>query len=476
MPYIDTSPQNAAIKITEENIQNNLADLLIAQGWTTVCNFKKVAYDRQMINPQSQLLDISTYSIAVAEHFIYKNAKGNMFGLAIVGQWEQMYSLIASKPRTDGEVAFGTWATNQFRKFRSPQTLYFYMIEKTDGLESQTADIVLAWDKNDLLRACLDVEVASSHYVVNNGSAQFEIANATPTRMQSPLVAAGLRTDLLEQYYDDSYHSAVQYTNWWPDSEISIKGWIDTNNIFVVIQADTVPAPEGNLVPSIPFYFGQIDSEEAADEAYALFTGSIPKPDNLTGALDSKLNTIAQYDYDDPTKVNIQINPILKNYPKNPSNGVDNVMVSRSRLGARYQQYFLSWDAPANAMPPERSQTIKKKDYPRAWGNAENPLYKYNFSPSRYDSKVHTSRIYLVHPEEGVRGALKNSIALPAINVSAQKLRVRKASCPDDQFDLYRYFLVDGVSPLTKVPATQFRSAGIGIFTGVVDKDGKPIS
>ncbi|OBZ11857.1 hypothetical protein A8L34_16155 [Bacillus sp. FJAT-27264] len=486
MPFIDTTRATFTPRVTEADIQPRLGDLLATAGWKVVANFKKVTFDASIMRSTYIGNDQSNISIYVAEHFIYANKENKMFGVAILGNWEQNLGQLRSSGKSpDGGNAnpnkatlavFSQWATNEFRKYRSPQTLYIYMVEQLSGLKPANEDICLPWNNtsaSELKRAVLDIEVEASAWVGSGTSSVFTVVKAEGGRMQSPIIQAGLRTNLLEKYYDENIHYAVQNTNWWHDSEISIKGHLTDTSLFFIMQCDNVPAPEGNLVPIIPFYFGKLDAVEEGDNAYAMFAGSVPIVG--TGSLDSQLKAIAEYDFDNTATRQQNIMPLMKTYPKYPANGLDNIMVSRGKLGARYQAYYLSWNAPANDITPTRSSVDGKKDYPRAWNNAENPLYKYSFNPSRYSQKVHTSKLYVIHPEEGVRGALKDTIALSALSFNANKLRVKKEHCPDE-FDVFRYFLVEGVSPLTKKPGTQYRPAGIGLYYNTVDDEGVEIT
>lgn len=471
MPFIDTTPALFTPKVTETDLQPRIGELLATAGWKIAANFKKVVYDSIWINPNGSMTDTGSYRSTVAEHFIYENTEGHMFGIAIAGSWSIRRTEYTKQPGKAPDAEFGDWATNEFRKYRTPRILYTYIVESLQGLTTNNTDIIMAWNDSSVdgqLRAALDIEVEKTVYKAAGSSNQFTVTVADMRRMQSPIIQAGLRASFMENYFDANVNAAVQHTNWWNDSEISIKGTLDGTNLFFIVQADNVPAPEGNLVPIIPLYFGKLDPIEEGDEAYALFAGSVPLMNNATA--------VAEYDFDNTTTRQPNIMPLLKNYPANPANGLDNIMVHRAKLGARYQAYYLSWNAPPNLMPPARSSTDGKRDYPRAWNNAENPLYKYNFNPSRYSDKVHTSRLYVVHPEEGVRGTLKGAIALAAFSFNANKLRVRKQNCPDEQFDVYRYFLVEGISPLTKKPGTQFRPAGLGLYLNTIDKEGNEVT
>jgi hypothetical protein len=487
MAFIDTTPATFTPKVTEADIQPRLGDLLATQGWTIAANFKKVVFDAYLTNPNAGRTPMADFKIYVAEHFIYANKENRMFGIAIMGNWTQNIGALRAankspEPAPNGNATlqeFANWATNEFRKYRSPQTLYVYMIESLKGLAPNNPDIILGWDSSSdsvLKRAVLDIEVEESMWDTSGGSApRFTVTKTEPGRMQSPIIQAGLRTNLLESYFDSTIGYAIQNTNWWNDSEISIKGHLTDTNMFFIVQCDNVPAPEGNLVPVIPLFFGKLDPVEDGDVAYALFAGSVPIVDSVGGTIDSKLKAITEYDFDDTTTRQPNIMPLMKSYPKYPANGLDSVMVHRGKLGARYQAHYLSWNAPPNAIEPARTTQDGKRDYPRAWNNAENPLYKYSFNPSRYSQKVHTSKVYVIHPEEGVRGSLKDTIALSALSFNANKLRVKKQNCPN-LYDVYRFFLVEGVSPFTKKPGTQYRPAGIGLYVNTVDDDGVEVT
>lgn len=179
---------------------------------------------------------------------------------------------------------------------------------------------------------------------------------------------------------------------------------------------------------------------------------------------------VSLFDFDDrDAEIGENILPLLKTYTFYPSNGVDSVMVSRSRYGSRYQKHYLSWNAPPNGLPPARISDEGRK-YRKSYEPYENTTnYRYQFNTSRYSDKVHSSRIFVVHPEEGVRGYLDKSLAFDPQSVRSTTLRLRKTECPNIAYELYTTSEIGSVSPLTKIPATTFRSAGLGIYKGDTD-------
>jgi hypothetical protein len=444
MPFVDTTPANFSIKLTEDNFQEKFAELLTQYGWnggkdgtSVVRSFHKVAHTKT-----AGLMSSDSFQFTIARHYIFKNASGKMFGMALATDVNSVrYGDLPSNDLTSTD--YKNYIKDHFDKNKRRTTIYYYMLEK-DPTNFTDGDVISVGCGSEFLRMALDVEVYGEDLYSTN-------PEADPFVMQSPIIQSTLRAG----FYDTGTYPNM-FTNWWPDSEIRLQGFIDENTIFAVIQTDNVPAWENNIVPTVPFYFGAIDPIDPGDDAVAMFAGTVPPG--------STEDDVAEFKFSNPhSTVGTRIMPWLKTYPAHPSNGVDSVMVSRSKLGSRYQEYFLSWNTTSDAMIPDRKSETGL-EYPRAWNNIYNDESKYQFNPSRYSGKVHTSKIYLVHPEEGVRGSLSYAIGLSALNFNAGKLRIRKQNCPDPVYDVYRFFMVGAVSPLTKRPATPYRPIGIGIY------------
>jgi len=478
MPYIDTTPAAYPVKLQEGNAQEKLGELL-GQYWTiagttaTKHNFFKLAFDNALNNPSSSPLADDLFEVVLARHYVYANREGKVLGLAMKATREFKYSEISANATTAARadvltfvnsLAGSEWFYEQLVGLITNTVWHFYVAEAEPVLTArfETVDtdkklIKMAFDA-DIERAALDIEVYKTAWESNTGGGfDFKIKDANMAIFQSPITNSIMRTAHMEDLYSEAYSTEHLHTNWWEDSEIRIQGLIDENNCFLTIQSDNVPAWEGGAVPTIPLYFSKIDPLDPGDDVYGFFTGTV-------AANDESLAAIAAFDYDDPSRVNFAKSymPILKTYPGKPSNGIDTVMISRSKLGSRYQEYFLSWNTAPNLMPPLREQDGKQ--YPRAWNNSSSVAANFQFNPSRYSNKVHSSKVYLVHPEEGARGSLLHTIGLSALNFNSGKLRVRKQNCPDKLYDVFRYHLIEGVSPLTKRPGTPFRPIGMGIF------------
>lgn len=251
-------------------------------------------------------------------------------------------------------------------------------------------------------------------------------------------------------------------TNWWPDSLVRINGQVDESRVVLLIQADNTPAFENNVVPVTPLYMGQLESYANDDTlGDALWAGTAFDTGNEAAS--------HKFDFNDPKPYrNVEsYMPVMKSYPRSPGNGIDNVIIKRSRLGARYQAHYIAWNVAPNSMPPDR---VGKDggQYSLSWQSQDNDEYKYQFNPSVYSNKVHTSRAYIVHPDEGVRGYLPYMILLSPLGLlNGDRLKVRKNTCPDTH-DIYKFFNVDAISPITKRPATAYRPAGLGIFEKTV--------
>lgn len=456
MPYIDSTPALSPYKVREGNLQNGFRELLVKHGWTTALEFKRAVTSSHFVTDHD-VTSAHDDNFTVANHIILRNARGDLFGVAVVAAWEDYTAHDQGFPHynffngTDAEkTALISYLEEEFDKRRVNTTLYYYMLDKLPQADDGET-VLLHWgsetEHEKRLQMALDVEVSAIDFKSTTVGSEY-VKVADPSVMQSPITESALRSTFLENL-DYPYMD----TNWWADSEVNIKGYLDSNAMFLVIQTDNTPMWEDNVVPIVPLYFGDIVPMDEGDPAIAMFAGTVPSG--------STAEETAKFDFDDPTvKGGKQIMPILKKYPSNPSNGIDSVMINRTKLGARYQSYYLSWNAAPHEMPPARTGDDGERQYPRSWSGINN----YQFNPSRYSGKVQTSRVYLVHPEEGVRGYLKQSVGLNASNLNSSELRIRKENCPDKIFDVYQCVPVSGVSPLTKRPSTQYRPMGLGLF------------
>lgn len=546
------------------------------------------------------------FDFYVAKHFIVKNISGNYFGMAMLAHINKAIMDTGNKipfAIPDPDSVFGTelkpqdmgvfsWAVQKAEEeaLYERHTLYFYQLEKWIG----NGKFIVGWDKaDDLKRLALDVEVQTAMWGVNETtkSLQHKITDKFPQIYQSPIVTARTRIPQLE-HTDTVNYMDIKYTNWWDDSKVFVKGFVDGKSLMLIILADTAPIWDSNAVPAIPLYMGDFDMSDSPKEEVsrdiefdfyrsttksstiisakpmtnegskvrvwlmgdtdgdmgnesvtlkiagveigqfntdvaaeptssksdaqfmgefdvtdvegknsvtveavsgdgvsgynpvaarmwlevrintaknaegtpsALFSGTAYNKEGAT--LEKALEQSADFDYDDvDIKQEITL-PVMKDYPNYPSNGVDSVMVKRNKYGARYQAHYLSWNVPSNLMPPVRENSEGQK-HPRAWKDYMNEQYKYQFSPSRYSGKAHSSRALLVHPEDGTFGTLRNVILTSPLTImNGDELKAVKDYCDEEnKYEVYSYYLVEGISPLTKRPATAFRPAAIGIL------------
>ncbi len=495
--YVDTGNLSDAEKVIEGKFQERFLALLQSQSsnvWSLAKKFYKVAYSKSYIDPGHNPQQSDEIPVKVAQHYILKNSNisNTYLGIALIGEMSILWGSLSEEERPVNslnlaenqsfisviqekidELETDTSSSDlKMTKFFNPASVYFYVTDRLPSIIEGGWGL-LPWGTTPgslgyiegLERACLDVEVWNAYY----SAGKFVIREPELNVMQSPITKCILRYSKqpIEDLYSEEYDVVQNDTNWWYDSEVHIKGCIDDYGFFLIVQADNVPAWEDNIVPCIPLYFGRVDVVEDNDSCVAFFGGTMP---------DVTLNQVAAFDFDDPDRDEFQkyILPILKTYPRHPSNGLDTVMVKRCKYGARYQSYYLAWGATPNIMPPDRENKHVTeftdsivRDYPRAWNQHKADEYAYWFNPSQYSKKIHTSKIYIVHPEEGVRGNLRWSVGLSPIGVSnGNKIRVMIDPCGTEQrpvYEYYRYNLIDGVSPLTKRPGTPYRPIGLGI-------------
>lgn len=442
MPYIDTA-------FTEGTFLDDLKDLLVTNGWTYIKSFEKMAYPAKIMNTTTLISDSAAVDIAVAKHKIFKNAKGIYYGIAVMRQVNTTYGQV--KGHISDEAAFQQWIRDNYSKDFSTAQIFVYMFEKEPEIVDGSSIGCMVGDKIPAIRGAGDIELLESKWVGEGVTAQFEYTKYDSDVMQSPWVQVVLRNPNLQK--------TDVASNWFPDSLITICGYVDSNNLFVMLQADPTPAFADNVVPLTPLYMGDFTSLDPNDtNNYALFGGTAFNTGDETAS--------HNFDFDStvPYRDATQSMPVLKTYPNFPGNGVDNIIVRRAKYGARYQAYYLSWNTQSNGTKPDR---IGKDGggYPKAWQGPENDEYKYQFNPSIYSGMVHSSKIYIVHPDEGVRGYLPRAVALAPFGlVNKDKLKVKKQNCPTPEYDQYIYFLSEAISPFSKRPATPYRPMGVGIF------------
>lgn len=623
MPYIDTSPISSYIKIDEDNAIEQIGQILIDNGWTFVKSFFKAVGDTRAYYKGND----ERTNYAFAQHFIYRNAEGKLLGMANVGthtiSYKVNYGEVIRRPFDDEDPkdpnygitpTWEAWARQKYADTAKNTSIYFYMLEKPPsdevvpqgslitttvmpGMSGTRLDLSkdrdsnyrkIEWhgltttiqyielDKDDwdlefngkslsasreyLMGEALDIEVMKTTWYEKEKDVSIDYAE--PRIMQSPCVEVMMRPGVLE-----FTNNPIYYTNWWTDSEIRIKGFVDSTTFNFVVQADSAPKFDGNAIPNIPLYFGKIipiekENADLHEPGYALFGGAVPPTESIESALakgtmlesdigftstllrvtdasvlpdapaqlvisnrevvqlikktgnilevkrgvgvygkpelegeelEAELkkvvrawrrgvrvkptseevtlindpnphNIISTFNFDNPfSRMPEAHMPITKVYNDYPSNGLDSVMCSKTRYGARYQAHYLSYGAQSNEMPPAREKDRKK--YPRAYDSLEHHgNYKYEFNKSRYSGKVHATPVYVVHPEDGVRGVLKYAIGFNGQSIGNSGLKVRTKDCPEKEYDKYLPNMINAVSPLTKRPGVAYRPMGLGIF------------
>lgn len=300
-----------------------------------------------------------------------------------------------------------------YKAFLNYTTVYSYTLDSYDGYtHAQTSDgkatpITILCDDNGegVLKASLDIEFYSENEYYED-------------MKQSPIMTMNLKADTGDMIGSIGKLNYRTNTNWWADSLIQLCGVFDETSCFFTLKVDSAPTWEDNNVTLVPFFFGNLvmkDSTKRNEGPIALLGGTQVGKFFDFDSIDEKVETLQ---------------PITRNYVHHPSNGVDSIMLKKTKYGARYQAHYLKWNVPSNFMPPTREEIRLVKDaigtekeeefarkYPRAWNYLRFGYYQYDFHPSRYSEKVHASRAHVIHPEDGSVGYIPNIVLLPTINV-----------------------------------------------------------
>jgi hypothetical protein len=254
----------------------------------------------------TKLTDVA--SVHVAEHRIFRNHSGKLYGLAVYGHIQDyFYNTRTSRPYfcpvrlyktrqmqafdavVDMEVRgddFFTWANTQFRTkyFRRP-ALYAYQLESHIPASFRPSGHRICWNGDDLKRAVLDIEMVRAGYAPSYQGIeklQFQVLDHFPAVYQSPILEMDYRNVNVETYASlpaDGYRR--HETNWFNDATITLSGFIDVRTALFLMQADSSPAFDKNIVPLTPLYMGDIDPMEGDTSGTEVVTHT----EKLTGSL-----------------------------------------------------------------------------------------------------------------------------------------------------------------------------------------------
>ena len=361
------------------------------------------------------------------------------------------------------EDCIGSILNKTMSKRVFPSSWYVYSLKSlSDHLLSdhdisiiKNSFIFFSKENDDIKRVCLDVETETYW----NEKEEVK-SKGYPQIMQSPIIEMNLRKPDLEDYsYDNTLKIKKMNTNWWKNSKISVVGRIDSRTIFLIFQTDNTPSFEGNVIPAIPLYFGDLDKPQDSGRGETtpiLIAGTVP---NLS------LDEIKSFEFDNTEITQTPIFPLLKSYKSYPGNGIDNVMMRRTNNGSFYQRCYLSWNTISDLARPNRKSS-EGYQYPRSYYGEDEFLYQFN--PSGYSEENEnnsvSSKIYVIHPEDGILGSLRFCIAINPLSLISgmDKLKVRR-ECPS-LFDIYSFRIIESVSPFTKRPGTPYRYIGIGLL------------
>lgn len=467
------------VQIPEGSLLNGIGDILVAGGWELERYFKKTVVAGESVKPPIINIVSGGERYGVAEHLIVKHPddRNNIYyGMAMYGEVNLPFALT---PKEFWPISYVTetpmqgydnidkiaidvarrqaltdYLTNMYPKFKQKHTIYFYMLDAMSDDIPNNGDVFISVPNKDLKAGALDVEVVDTAFIGNGPQSVYQVLEAYPHFNQSPISAASIRVPSVDSSdLSTSFVNPIVKSNWHHDSLVDVEGVVNEDFCFLMLLADTSASYENNAVPKIPLFMGRFDPEDPEDQwNHAIATGSAFKSFPISN----------EFNFDDPNVKVETIQPILKDYKSNPSNGIDSVMVYRGKKGAYYQRHTLMIDAPSNLMPPKRE--YNGKGYPRAWQRSEAEAYSYQHNPSRYTGNVPATEALIRHPEEGVRGKFPLSILVNPISlIDGNELKVRVAFC-ENGYDVYKYHLVEGISVFTKIPGVPYRQMGIGLL------------
>lgn len=437
------------------------------------------------------------FAAHIGEHYILENnqktagKRRTLFGLARYADMSFPYMYVSDlRPfLSPGTSDFTKFVINDEGKFLpkvlemyksnsgfSRPAIYSYMLDKYENPDAvgvlQQESLYTVTIDEDPKRVVMDAEVFENGWTSNvmGGLPTSRVTKMYPQHLQSPLVECDFRhPELSKLAYNPNFGEIINTGNYWPDSNVLLKGQVDEGTASFVIRSDTSPSFELNAVPIIPIFLGEADNLKG----YEKKDGDISQMDIVFGGTVPKVATakaVPGFDFDvvDRTKFYIPLTPLMRPFEPSMGNGLDNIIVRRAKNGARYSAHYVSTAVAPQLMPPDRIHDETGMKYPRAWQQSSNSEYNYKFNPSRATGDITAGEMYLMHPEDGMRGTIRHTILSNPLSIfNEDTLRVTDDWCPPGEekgYQDFTYFLVDGISPVTKKPSIHYRPMGLAIL------------
>lgn len=212
---------------------------------------------------------------------------------------------------------------------------------------------------------------------------------------------------------------------WYPESEIYVWGSVDQDKVALFFRLD--PTPDWTIPYYSPLYIGMLEPLDG--------DSTVGKHVLIGGGDSAKAVT--------PSSISVG-GVQIASYGPNTANGNTHILLQKSKGGARCQKHYLAFIThDAGADSPEG-----------------------RFNPSRYSGKYHLSYVYVVHPENGFVGKLKDCLAVhPKSIVQLDELEVEvDPGGTTPVTEMYRYTLPTSPStPFRTSVTTPFNPIGLAI-------------
>lgn len=298
--HIDSLPYPNERKYWSRYVTDSVGSIY---RYTPYAEFMRVGYRSDVYGGMGATDKVE---FCVAEHRIYiHQTSGAKIGIAQI--WEPFESDIFYKELHEATKGFDEYYVTSYAlwlkdNFRRLPILFFYMVDEYEGPRymNSAVDHGCHFDAEPW-RIALSVERFPDD-PRHEGS--FSFTNY-PQVYQSPITPVLLRNQNYHKAYTDigevikafkiadTYYEALPdgmtdygipnldvKTNWWDDSTVRVKATISDKHFFIILQADNAPHWMGNVIPSIPIYFGNIEGPGTDEtKAVALFAGTaVPEP------------------------------------------------------------------------------------------------------------------------------------------------------------------------------------------------------
>lgn len=461
-------------EVPEKDLLPEMVRQMVDTGWSVIDNFFQLSADPEVFSTTSNMV-LDAY---IARHVILENVDSvnsdRQYGISQLTHIRMLLGdLVSLSQKHTPEERESQLVGKILPKVLSGEipsrpSLYTYMIESyypIEGIEPKVYTSTHASDEQRMVD-CLDIELMGTRWdtgVPNTSIEQYLIRYKRMNIYQSPIVEIDYRHPETQRMdFDPVSGALVTKGNAWPDTLLGISGNIDSQTASFVISPDKSSSRISGEALTSYAYIGKMQPDDdynpvskGLEVLDVVFGSSIPK---------TPFDSLEDYDF---TKIHKSVDyatlqPLMRDYGDSAGNGITDIILRRSKDGARYLRCCISTLVAPNEMVPDRLDDTSGSSWVPVWNRSINSEYNYKFNPSDNSDEVTLGEAYVINPEQGDIGTLRNVLlSNPLSMLSGDIITVDGELCPPSMEVEYQYHLIEGISPFTTRPSVHYRPLGV---------------